>query len=102
MAVLHLTVADDDVLRRHVALASVTVTSALDGNTVVARVEETVFNEHTVAALRVAAVAVGAVVDHLYTAYGDVGGMKGMDNPEGGAQQGDVFNQDAFALVEVD
>ena len=83
MSVLHLAVADDDVLRGHVPLAAVTVASALDGDTVVASVEETVFDEHTVAALRVAAVAIGTVVDHLHTTHGDVCRVKGMDHPEG-------------------
>ena len=73
VAVLHLTVADDDVLRRHVTLAAVAVASALDGDAVVAGVEEAVLDQYAVAALRVAAITVGAVVDHLDTADGDVG-----------------------------
>ena len=87
MAVLHLTVTDDDVLRRHVSLTSVAVTSALDGDAVVAGIEETILDEYTVAALRVAAVAVRTVVDHLYTTYGNIGRVEGMDYPEGRAQQ---------------
>ena len=83
MAVLHLTVTDDDVLRRHVTLTTIAVTSALDGDTVVAGIEETILNEYAVAALRVAAVAVRTVVDHLHTTYGDIGRVEGMDHPEG-------------------
>ena len=82
VTVLHLTVADDDVLRRHVALPAITVTATLDGNAVVAGVEETVLDEHAVAALRIATVAIGTVVDHLHTTHGDVCGMQRMDHPE--------------------
>ena len=102
MTVLHLAVADDDVLRRHGAFASVAVTSALDGDTVVACVEETVFDEDPVAALRIAAVAIGTVVDHLHPADGDIGRVEGMDDPEGRAQQRDILEQDALALIEAD
>ena len=100
VAVFHLAAADDDVLRRHVALAAVAVAAALDGYAVVAGVEEAVFYQHAVAALRVAAVAVGAVVDHLYTPDGDVGGVQGVDHPEGRAQQRDVLQEYALTLVE--
>ena len=83
MSVLHLAIADDDVLRRHVALTSVAIASALDGDTVVARIEETVLDEYAIAALGIASVAIRSVVDHLYTTNGDIGGVEGMDNPEG-------------------
>ena len=83
MSVLHLAIADDDVLRRHVALTSVAITSALDGDTVVAGIEETVLDEYAIAALGIASVAIRSVVDHFYTANGDIGGVEGMDNPEG-------------------
>ena len=72
MTVLHLTVTDDDVLAGHVTLTSVTVTTTLDGDTVVTSVEETVLYQYTVATLRVATVSVRTVVDHLHTAYGNV------------------------------
>ena len=83
MAVFHLTVSDDDILRGHVTLTTVTVTAALDGYTVVAGIEEAVLNEHTVTALRIAAVTIGTVIDHFHTAHGDICGMQGMDHPEG-------------------
>ena len=101
VSVLHFAVADDDVLGGHVALTSIAVASALDGDAVVARIEETVLDQHAVAALRVTAVTVGTVVDHLHAAHGDVGRMQGMDDPEWRAKQGDVFHQNALTLVEV-
>ena len=102
VAVFHLTTADDDILRWHVALAPVTVAPTLDGDTVVAGIEETVFDEHTVTAFRIAAVAVRTVVDHLHTAHCDIGRVEGMDDPERGAQQGDVFKENTLTLVETD
>ena len=102
VAVLHLTTADDDILRWHIALAPVTVAPTLDGDTVVAGIEETVFDEHTVTTLRIAAVAVRTVVDHLHTAHCDVGRVEGMDDPERGAQQGDVLKENTLTLVETD
>ena len=47
--VLHLAVADDDVLTGLVPQTAVVVASALDGDTVVTGVEETVFYQHSVA-----------------------------------------------------
>ena len=92
----------DDILRGHVPFSSVAVASALDGNAVVAGAEEAVLYEHTVAALRVAAVAVGAFADYFHAAHGDVGGVQGMDGPEGRLQQGDILQQDALTPVEAD
>ena len=102
MTILHLTVADDDVLRGHVALTTVAVATALDGDTVVAGIEEAVLYQYPVAALRVAAVTIRTIVDHLHPPDGDIGGVEGMDHPEGRTQQGDILHQDAFTLVEVD
>ena len=82
MTVLHLTVADDDVLGRHVALTTIAVTTTLDGDTVVARVEVAVLDQYTVAALRITTVTIRTVVDHLHTAYGDISRVEGMDHPE--------------------
>ena len=82
VAVVHGTVADDDILRRHIAFTSVAVASAFNGDTVVAGVEETVLNQYAVATLRVAAVAVGTVVNHLHTTDGNVGRVQGVNHPE--------------------
>ena len=100
MSVLHLAVADDDVLRWHVTLTTVAVTSALDGDTVVAGVEEAVFYQHAVAALWVAAVAVRAVVNHFYTTNSNIGRVQGVNHPERRTQQCDILQQNAFALVK--
>ena len=75
VSVLHLTVADDDIFRWHVALTPVAIASALDGDTVVTGIEETVFNEYAVTTFGVAAVAIRSVVNHLYTTYGDISRM---------------------------
>ena len=107
MAVVELAIADDDVLRRcagKTALATLTavvVASALDGNAVVASIEETVLNQHAVARLGVAAVTVGTIVVDVHTTYGNVLRQQGMNDPERRAQQGNVLNEDALALVEV-
>ena len=84
MTILHLAVADDDVLRGHVALTAVAVAPALDGNAVVASVEEAIFDKDAIAALRIAAVTIGTIVDHLHPAHSDIGRVKGMDYPKGG------------------
>ena len=102
MPVFHFTVADDDILRGHVTLTAIAVSSALDGDTVITGIEKTVLNQHTVATLRVTAVAIGAVVDHLYPTNGDIRRVQGMDHPERRTQQGDILQQDTFTLVEVD
>ena len=78
VSVLHLAVADDDVLRRCAGklalttLATVVVATALDGDAVVTGVEETVFDEHAVARLWVAAVAVRTVIVDMYATHGNV------------------------------
>ena len=102
MSVLHLAVADDDVFRRHVALTTVTVSSALDGDTVITGIEEAVLDEYTVTALWVTAVTIGTVVNHLYPTDGDIGRVQGMNHPEWRTQQRDILQQNTFALIKTD
>ena len=102
MTILHLAVADDDVLRWHVALTAVTVTSALDGDTIVAGVEEAIFDKDAIATLWVAPVTIRTIVDHLHSSHGDIGRVEGMDYPERRAQEGDVLQQDALTFVKAD
>ncbi len=102
VSILHLAVADDDVLARFVPQSSVVVSSALNGNAVVAGVEETVLDEHAVTRLGVAAVAVGSVVVDVYAAHGDVFRQQRVYHPERRAQQRHVFYEYAIALVQVD
>ena len=105
--VVELTVADDDVLRcpsgklALSALASVVVAPALDGYAVVAGVEVAVLYQYAVARLRVAAVAVRSVVVDVYAAHGNVGREQRVDDPERRAQQGDILDENALALVQV-
>ena len=78
VTVLHLTVADDDVLRGNTSkgtlttLTTVVVTATLDGNAVVASIEETVLYQYTLATLWVAAIAVRTIVIDMYTTHSDV------------------------------
>ena len=102
VAVVHDAVADDDVLRGFAPEASVVIAAALDGDAVVARVEEAVLNEHAVAALRVAAVAVGAVVGNLDATHRDVLAEQGVNDPEGRTQERHVLNENVVTLVQVD
>ena len=82
VTILHLTVTDDDILRRHVTLTAITVSSALDGNTVITSIEVTVFNQYAVTTLGIAAVTIWSVVDHLHPTNGDICGVQGVDYPE--------------------
>ena len=82
VAVLHFATANDDVLARHGTKATVCVATALYGDAVVARVEEAVFNQHSVARFRVAAVAIRAVVVDVYTSHNNIGTFERMNHPE--------------------
>ena len=48
MSVSHFTMSDDDILRGHGTFSAVMIAPTLDGYTVVAGIEETVFYEYTV------------------------------------------------------
>ena len=102
MAVGHHTVAHNDVLARHSPFATVVVASALDCDTVVAGVEDAVFDEDVAAGFRVTAVTVRAVIVYSHAANRQVSAHKRVNNPEWRAQKGDVFNQDSCAAVEID
>ena len=78
VAVLHLAVADDDVLRGNTSkgtlttLTTIVVTTTLDGDAVVASIEETVLYQYTLATLWVAAITVRTIVIDMYTTHSDV------------------------------
>ena len=72
MSVFHAAVADDDVLGWLVPETSVVVSSALNGDAVVAGVEDTVLDEYILACLRVASVSVRSFVPNSYAVYRDV------------------------------
>ena len=99
VAVLHLAVAHDDVLAGDVPFPAVHVASALDGDAVVAGVEDAVFYQHPVARLRVAAVAVGSLVPYLHAAHGDVVAQQRVNHPEGRPEQRHALDEHALALV---
>ena len=108
MTVLHLTVANDDILRwtaciaTLTALAAVVVAGRLDGNTVVASIKIAVFDKYTVTRLWVTTVTIGTVIVDLDATNCDVCRQQWMDDPERRAQQSDVLDENALALVEVD
>ena len=102
MTVLHLAVANDDILTGFSPESTIVVSSALDGYTVISGIEETVFDEHTVARLGVAAVSIRTVIVDMYASYGHVFAEQRVYNPEWRAQQGHILNEHAIALVGVD
>ena len=67
MSVFHAAVADDDILGWFVPETTVVVSSALDGDAVVAGVEDTVLDEYILACLRVASVSVRSLSGFSYT-----------------------------------
>ena len=79
MAIVKLTVTDDDILRRTTckgtltALTTIVVAARLDGDTVVASIEVAVLDEHAVARFGVAAVTIGTIVVDVYATHSDVG-----------------------------
>ena len=82
VTVLHLTVANVDVLCA-LAIATIVVATALDGNAVVARVERAILCEHIGAALGVAAVAIGTEVVEGHATHCKVGNVEGVQGPKG-------------------
>ena len=102
VAVLHLTVADDDVLAWYIPLQAVLVAAALDGYTIVASVESTVLDDNVVTALRVAAVAVRALIPYFYVLDEDILAKERVDNPERRVEQCDIFDGNILTLIEID
>ena len=102
VAVLHQAVAHDDVFAGDVPAASVLIAAGLDGDAVVARVEGAVFDEHILARLGVAAVAIGTAVVDVDAFHRQTFAEQGMDDPEGRVEQRDVFDEHPAASVEVD
>ena len=94
--------AHDDVLGREITTTTVAVPTALDGDTVITCIEETILNQHSVTALRVASVSVRTVVDHLHPTNGDISRLQGMNDPEGRTKQRDILDEDSLAFIEID
>lgn len=102
MSIFHLTVADDDVFGRLVPEATIIVASALDGDTVIAGMEDTVLDKHILASLWVASVTIRTFIPDGHTIYGDVLGEQWMDNPERRVEHLDTLDEDALRTHEVD
>ena len=82
MSVFHPAVADDDVSGWLVPETTVIVSSALDGDAVVAGVEDTVLDEYILACFRVASVSVRSFVPYGYAVYSDVLAEQRVHHPE--------------------
>ena len=100
MSVFHLTMTNDDVLARHATCSSIPIPSAFNGNAVIACVEEAMFNQYTIARFRVTSVTVRAIIVDVHSSYSYIHTFQGMNDPEGGTQQGHIFYQNTFALIE--
>src|SRR5947209_13297737 len=79
--VLHRAAADDDIFGGDADAPTVVVAARLDGDAVVARVEDAVGDKHVAGGFRVAAVVVRPVAADLYAAHGDVRGAHGVNLP---------------------
>src|SRR5574344_11444 len=101
MSVFHLTASDYHVFAWNVPYPSVGISTALDGDTVIARMESAVFYQYVLARLRVAAVTVRTFVPYMHTSYRDVLAEKRMNHPERRAQQCDILYQNVFAHVQI-
>ncbi len=101
VAVLHGAVAHDDVLTWNVGTQTVAVASALQCDAVVASSEGATLDEHVLARLWVAAVAVRTVVDNGHVAYGKVLAEQWVHHPERRVEQLHAFDEHVLALHEV-
>ena len=70
--ILHGAVADDQVLAGHAHAAPVAIAAGLDGDAIVARIEQAAFDQHVGATFRIAAIVVRTVARDLDVAHGDV------------------------------
>ena len=102
MSVFHAAVADDDILGWFVPETTVVVSSALDGDAVVAGVEDTVLDEYILACLRVASVSVRSFVPNSYAVYRDVLAEQRVHHPERRVDHLYILDEDALRAYEVD
>jgi hypothetical protein len=102
MSVGHFTIPDDDVPGRLSPQPSVIITSALDSNTVISGMKETVLYEHAVTRLRVTAIPVRAVIIDPHPVHGNALAEEGMDDPEGRVEELDTLDKNPFTTVEMD
>lgn len=82
MTVAHLATTDNDILRWGIPLATIHIATGFDGYAVIAGLEDTVLNENTVARLRIATVAIRAIVDDGDAADDEVFAKEWMEHPE--------------------
>ena len=82
--------------------AAVVVAAGLDGDAVVAGVENAILDQHVAARFRIAAVVVGAVAEDIHAADGDVGAENRIDLPHRRIVNGDAFDQHVLAAIRLD
>ena len=89
------------------------VAAGLDHDAVVARVEEAVGDADVAGGVDVDAVTVGALAlggglalgiggDEADAAHDDIVAVDGVEHPHGGLEEGDVGDEDVFAMIETD
>jgi hypothetical protein len=83
MTIGHRTFAYNHILRRDATIATILITSRLDGDAVVTRVEYAILNQYTVAAFRVAAITIGAIIIYGDTTNDKIFAKQRMEYPEG-------------------
>src|SRR6185437_5180958 len=81
MSIFHGAAAHDYIFGRNMYASTVRVPPALNGDAVVARVEDAILNQHIAARLRIATIVVGAVTDYRDAAHSNVAGKHRMDFP---------------------
>ena len=101
MTVAHLAVADYDVLTGSSPTTSVGIATGLDGDAVVARVERATLNQDVLTGFGVTTVVVGAQSVNGHVAYNQVVAEQRMNHPERRVLQGDAFDENGIAAVEV-
>lgn len=102
VTILHAAVTDNDILARGAMSAAVVISAALDSDTIVAGVEETILYENVFARLWVATVRVRAMALYSYAANCKVFDEERVDNPERRIAKSNSLNQDIFRVTDID
>ncbi len=102
MAVLHAAAADDHVLGRLLQPPPLGVAARLDGDAVVAGVEDAVLDQHVAAGFRVTAVVVRAAAVDAQLTDNDVLALDRMDLPHRRGDDGQALDQHVLATIGLD
>ena len=101
MTIGHGTFAYNDILARYVGPQAISVSSTLQGDTVVTRMECTALDKHIFARLWVAAITVRSFIEHLHIAHDDIPAQQGMHHPEGRIEQFHTLDEHILAANKV-